>query len=646
MEIKRLKLQNFKGIQDFEGDFAHVTDIRGKNESGKTTLVDAYHWLLFDKDSNNRTKFDIKPLDGQNNPIPDKTVLVEGEFSFAARDVTLRKELKEKWGTKRGETTREFQGHSTLYWLNDVPKKAKEYQSYIDAMLKEDIFKLISHPLYFSSLNWKQQREYLMAMAPSITDKMIAGDESDYKKLLETVATKETTIDGYKKELAARLTKLDEELERIPVRIDEVQKGMPEEHNWEQLGLDIKEVQDAIALKDEALSNLQVMPEQTAKKAKALQSEIAKLEKEKQDILDADRVVFQKRKIEGTEKKNNLQDELRALTRETDVTIQSLAETQRDIERLNESLPTLRTQWNEINAKQFASFPADKCPTCGTPYNEEKIQEATEKAKDAFNKDKAQRLEELSQKGKKIKKEIEEKAEAETYFSEHIATLKADIKAKQTETEEVNIPNGVEAGEPGNIEKEIQDARKQLDEVYAVIPDDKERKEKLKEEKTELQVNLDILKDQLKDSDRLNEVHARIIELKEQMETVAQDKADVENLLATTTAFMKAKVTAIEDDMNSLFSIVKFKLFADQINGGEQPTCEAMIKGIPWSVLNSASRINAGIDIINTLSRHFGKKAPIWIDNRESTTDIIDTDSQVINLYVDPKEKKLTITHI
>ena len=50
-----MSLLNFKGVRELTVDFdEHETNIFGANHTGKTTLFDAFVWLLFDKDSQDR----------------------------------------------------------------------------------------------------------------------------------------------------------------------------------------------------------------------------------------------------------------------------------------------------------------------------------------------------------------------------------------------------------------------------------------------------------------------------------------------------------------------------------------------------------------------------------------------------------------
>jgi len=107
--------------------------------------------------------------------------------------------------------------------------------------------------------------------------------------------------------------------------------------------------------------------------------------------------------------------------------------------------------------------------------------------------------------------------------------------------------------------------------------------------------------------------------------------------------FIKTKVDMIESKINSKFKVVNFKLFKTQINGGIDEVCEALVKGVPYADVNTAGKINAGLDIIKTMSKHYGFKAPIFIDNRESVTEIEEIETQIINLIVDSSCKELTV---
>lgn len=72
--------------------------------------------------------------------------------------------------------------------------------------------------------------------------------------------------------------------------------------------------------------------------------------------------------------------------------------------------------------------------------------------------------------------------------------------------------------------------------------------------------------------------------------------------------------------------------------------CETLYEGVPYgSGLNNAAKINVGLDIINTLSEHYGILAPIFVDNAEAVTKFINVDAQLISLVVSEKDKQLRV---
>jgi hypothetical protein len=135
---------------------------------------------------------------------------------------------------------------------------------------------------------------------------------------------------------------------------------------------------------------------------------------------------------------------------------------------------------------------------------------------------------------------------------------------------------------------------------------------------------------------------ARINYLLSEEKNLAQQISDLEKQEFAMDAYTRSRMDMVEARINGKFSLVKFRMFNQLINGGIEEACDCMVSGVPFTDVNSAGKIQAGIDIINTLSKHYGISAPIWIDNRESTNNIPQTKSQVINLIV-TKDKTLTI---
>ena len=64
--IKSIHIENFKGINMLDVNFSVKTKISGQNAVGKTTIFDAFTWLLFNKNSS-----------GEENSMFDRWIRTE-----------------------------------------------------------------------------------------------------------------------------------------------------------------------------------------------------------------------------------------------------------------------------------------------------------------------------------------------------------------------------------------------------------------------------------------------------------------------------------------------------------------------------------------------------------------------------------------
>ncbi|MDU4600205.1 MAG: ATP-binding protein [Clostridium sporogenes] len=240
--LSSLKLKNFKGVKDLTIDFSNITNIFGENGTGKTTIADAFMWLLFDKDNHDRATFEIKTLDKDNNVIHGLEHEVTGILNVDGKSITLSKIYKEKWTKRRGEAEKQLTGHETLYSIDEVPVKKKEYQETINSVIGENLFKLITNPLYFSTnMKWQERRTVLLDIIGDITTEKIVNYKNDLKPLLELLGDKD--IDTLKKSVQARKRKLNDEIKAIPIRIDEANNSI-KEIDYEAFP-DIKQYEDS-----------------------------------------------------------------------------------------------------------------------------------------------------------------------------------------------------------------------------------------------------------------------------------------------------------------------------------------------------------------------------------------------------------------
>jgi DNA repair exonuclease SbcCD ATPase subunit len=227
LTLTRLSLKNFKGVRNFVIEMnGQNVRIFGDNATGKTTLFDSFIWLLFDKDSQNKKDFAIKTL-VEGKELHGLDHEVEATFDFNGKSLTLRKVYAEKWTKKRGSATAEFSGHTTDYFIDGVPSKKNEYAAKVDSIIKEDIFKLLTSPSYFNEqVKWQDRRKTLLDICGDITTDEVISSNTELYRLQEILNGR--SIEDHRKVIAARRTEINKELEKIPVRIDEIQRTLPQ----------------------------------------------------------------------------------------------------------------------------------------------------------------------------------------------------------------------------------------------------------------------------------------------------------------------------------------------------------------------------------------------------------------------------------
>lgn len=633
MKLLKLNLQNFKGIRNSEFDFGGIdATIYGDNATGKTTVFDSLCWLLFGKDSLDRADFEIKTLEN-GEPIHKVNHEVEAEFlNDDGNSFTLRRVYREKYSSPRGGDTK-LTGHTTDYFINDVPVKEKEYKQYINDVIAEDVFKLITNPLYFNDqYSWQNRRKLLLEISGDIKDDEVINSRSELTRLAELLNGR--TVDEQRKIVAAKKTAINKELDMIPVRIDEALRNKADIATSEsKLTTDIETLNKSINELENQKATIINGFSSTEKRSKI--DEIGRQLKARQsEVLS----VYNSEKQRKRGEYEALLAQLKIIESEHDRYTDRAYDLAKDIERESKRIETLQAEFDTFNAQEFNK---EACPTCGQPLPEDKQAELEA----AFNSEKAAKLEEwqsLIESAKKLKanyeeqrevllvkadgltKEIEEKTKAyETKFKEYESYLEPNIeddpdyKELKAELFLLELDEGEEADD-----KEVA----RLDDEISSV---KEKRAALETELNKYTLNADIQK--------------RVIELENQQQKLAAEK----NLLDETSffidEFIKAKVDMLEESINSHFEYARFKMFNVLVNGNIEECCETTYKGVPYRSMNNAARMNVGLDIINALTKFYNVTAPVFIDNAEAVTDFIKCNSQTIKLVVDADFKELTM---
>ncbi len=631
MKLTQLNLQNFKGIEFGDFRFTNNTIIRGDNATGKTTVFDALCWLLFGKDSLDRADFQIKTLKN-GEPVHNVNHMVQAAFDNEdGTGFTLKRIYREKYSNPRGGEVK-LTGHTTDYFINDVPSKEKEYKAFINNMINEDVFKLITNPLFFNEqYTWQNRRKLLLEMCGDVDDASVINSKDELKRLTELLNGR--SVDEQRKIIASKKTAINKELDMIPVRIDEAVKCKPTPLEAEQkLKDDIATIETAIKQLEEDKSVI-VNGLDGAERTAKIREVKRKLADRKSQLMN-----------EHTDNERRLEHEYKLSL----VQLQ-MAESERDrykdreyeldsqIKQEEARIDKLQAEFDDFNQSQFNK---ELCPTCGQKLPASKYEEL----QTIFNQSKAVKLEEwqaLIDSAKALKqnyieqKEIMQvKADGMCSQIEELSNNKDSKQKAMNEVGEVDLDNDVQ----------VNDLKAEL--FMLELDEDNTSDDQLKRidsELSELADKRSTLQTELTKYDVIRDITKRINELEQEQQRLINEKNLVDETAFLLDEFVKAKVEMLEDTINKHFTITTFKMANVLVNGSVEDCCETMVDGVPYRSLNNAARINAGIDIINALTKFYNVNAPVFIDNAEAVTKFVNCNSQTVKLIVDETCNELRV---
>lgn len=659
--LNSLRLENFKGLREFEiSDFGKGVEIFGDNATGKTTIFDAFCWLLFGKDSLNSANFEIKELDGSGKPVHGLNHSVEASIAVNDDETTFKKVYSEKYTKRRGESKKTFTGHTTDHFVNGVPIQQKDYIKKVKAVCDEDIFRLLTNPRHFNEvLHWTDRRSLLLEVCGDITDAdVIATDES--LAGLPAILGKRDIAD-HKKVIASRKAEINRELTAIPVRIDETEKKIvePDRYNDKLKGVIQKSKKNLARQKadlEKDLAKIESGGGIQEREAKAAEIQTA-IHIRTNDLFS------ESTKLQAAQLQLQQEAEKRvyASSRETTIAVDTQTrlinekkEIQKAIDRLEKENEALRKQWaQEYEAKMPDPKVERMCPTCGQELPAGKVMEAHEKAEKIWNESKAQTLGQISDKGKENKalmdKHKEQMARLAVEIKEYdkaiselealhqdaviaMDNLKADHDAINLSKKEDETLENLKLEKQG-IEAEIEKLRAgNMDKAHDI---------RIEIEKIDEKIDQCI--GDLMQIDLNNKNYARIQELSQEERKLSAEFEKLESELYMIETFIRAKVALLEEKINSKFQLARFRLFKVNINEGLEEVCDTVFEGVPYNSMNNGARINIGLDICNTLSEFYNVSMPCFIDNAEAVTALLSAAGQNIRLLVSEKDKKLRI---
>lgn len=655
MILKSLHMENFKGIKSLDVNFSNKTSIKGQNAVGKTTIFDAFTWLLFNKNSAGEEKFNVRPLDKDGKRIDNVEIKVVGVIDVDGKEVELSKVQKQNWVKKRGTDTVTLQGNVNSFEIDGYPKSEADFKAYVSGLAQsEDMFKMLTNPQYFSSLKWKDQRDILMKLVAEVSDVELAKTDAKYAPLIGELE-KAPSTDDIRAKFSKALSEWKKKQSEIPVRIDEAEKSKVDVDVAEQelLKADLERKIEAL---EDLMAKSDVRIDEMRSEEMHCQFEMSAIVQTMDNELSSKRREIENHKYDHERKLEDVRSSIRKAQ-------DSIESSKKSISEQTLKKADLVKKYNEEVVKKFddSKWVFDEstavCSLCGQRLPEDKIEslraDFSQRKADAieiFNEEHAKTLAMIVDYGNACAEMIKELTENNKELENTINTLKLH------EAEEIDIIKGFDE----QISKIPKCADYMQNAEYVKL---KAKQDKLLADIAELEskgadkVVEDAKADKAKLKSQLDEVNKiiaqaannvmiddRIETLRDEQKEIGQKVADQEQMLYLLEEFIRFKLNKVSESINSHFKTVNFKFWEMQLNGGMKDCCECIVNGVGYSDLNNGHRIVAGLDIIRSLSELYGVSVPIFVDNAESLNEfnVPDMDAQLILLSVS-EDKQLKV---
>lgn len=626
--LKDLKINNFKGIKEKSIDFSLKTKIFGRNGAGKSTIFDAMLWLLFGKDSSGSAKFNVRPQDENGVDIDNLVISVTGTFEIDGKETVIEKTQSQKWVKERGAEVKTFKGNENKYIVNTIPKSEKEFKSWLNDIVSEDVFKFVSNLNAFMSQDAKERRKTLFKLVSSITDIEVAGSSKEFEPLLEDL--NQFTIEEIMIRAKSILKNLNDKLKDIAPRIDEVNKSMSD--------VDVAELELLKNSLNEQLSEIEKQESEEDLKMEEFNKVSDEVMKVKMDMSEAERKaneVYVSASRDHERKLSELVSQIESTRTSFNNDIYRLTQLEHVAGEYRKQLDELRGKYKAEKELEFDDSSLI-CPVCNQTYTSDKQEEL--KAK--FEADKKSKMDSINYQGKSVSDRIKDKDNEINTCKVGISDLEVKLSELNKSLEDANAemlpskPNMAENAEYTSLNEKLQS----LEITRSSMTNSADYRNQLKIKRKGLNEELAGVQKKIDSADN-TEKENRIEELKAEQKQLSQQIADQEKIVFMIEKLDRKKVEHLTEAINKHFQVVKWRFYEPQINGGWNPVCDALVDGKSYfNGLNSGHKMLAELDILSALQKIYDVSTPVFVDNAErlssNTLDLIELDSQIITLTV------------
>lgn len=634
--LSTLRIQNFKGCTSRTLDFrGRSASIYGDNAAGKTTVYDALTWLLFGKDSLGQANFDIKPKDSEGNVADHGAVTeVEAVFLCDGQDIALRRTYFEKWSTKRGSSEATYNGNTSEYLVDGVPIQKRGYDAKVSEMVSEELFRTLTSITWFcGGMRWQDRRAILFEVCGTLDDISVMSGNPKFEGL--AAAMGRLPLDDYRKKLLAERKQLNGAQNTIPTRLDELKKT---EANL--AGLDFAHLRDVREAGAQRLAQLQAELVRLGNNTLLAQkhNELAEVRNQRGALGNRNDSHRASQMVPAVDERPVMHRELDRLRRELSRCEQLIANEDKLISMLAERIQGYRDQWAAQNARVFED---SNCPTCG----QKMPQEAQDKARAAFEEDVRRAKLTFQEMAEQDKGNLTAAEERKGQYLADLARVTGEISDLEARLAAYTVaPQPIITDLPGYAE-EMDKLGRQMAALSAEIAnlerDGAAVRDAIQQDANRLQGEVKALGDEIAKEGVLTYTRQRMGDLQAEARATAERLEYLDGMIYLCDEFTRYKAGFIEEAVNDRFKYVRFRLFDQQVNGGLAECCEATVNGVSYASANNGARINAGLDVIGALSEHYGVSVPLFVDNAESVTRLLDVGTQTIRLVVSAEDKEL-----
>lgn len=631
--LKKLTLQDWRG-QNREVEFGNVTEIKGRNKAGKSSIFNAFLWLFTSCDELNRTNHklydDTLPITFENA----KVASVEAELLIDGTEYILKKTAKQGWSRKRGREEYEKSNTDNYnFYIDGIERTSGEYKTFIENTLAPiDKLKMMLNIKYYQLLDYKEMRKYFESLVGDIS---MNDFKADYSEILNDL--NKYPIEEVKMSYKSKIKPIKSSIESLPITIDTLQANLPNISSLDEIQKEIDDAKEQISNIDAQLlganKNIQVYIDKRNDELKViseLEKEYAEAESQYnlKPIKEANKIKAEISEVESYNEQAE-KDNKKSLQIIEDAK-RGLVSARNKLKIYEEYRQVLLKENEEVKSMQFQG---EVCSYCGQPLQGDKLEEVKQKffaqreAKHksivatgkANNEDIAKCKSEIAELEAVINKDytpkpLKDKSELEHNLADlraNFITYNKTIEGKEKLTKIQNLKANL-TDIPQQDNSGLQNMKKMLLESI----ENNSKKLGLKDEYDKQILNIQNKQAELKDS---------VIEL-----------AKLEKKLNLVAQYEQERAQIISDRVNGLFDYITVCMTSTNKNGDIVPDCQILDKfGVSANVCNAASAKLCGIDLSLGFQKFYGLNLPIFIDEAhtidEDNYPIID--NQLIKLW-------------